>query len=500
MVAMSPTDVRDRLDDRFRLLSGSRRGLERHQTLRHAVQWSYDLLDADERAVLNRCSVFAGGFDLAAAVAVAGQLDEYTVLDLLMALVRKSLLTADQSRGRARYGLLETIRQFAEEQLAAIGESDATRNAHARYYAGQEPAMLELWNSPNQRDAYDWLDTELANLRSAFRWATDRVDLDTAATIATYTAFIGFFPQKYEPITWAEELLDAARAVDHRRLAMLLVIASTCVYAGRSPDTALGHSDAALAFIDDPRYDPFPFGHWCWIGLPHIYLGRPDTLVDLAQREIERTGDPLGLARSCVVFGLVLGGRVDEAMTMAGDVVAAAEAVPNPASLAFALFGYGIASRFGDPLGAINALRRGLVLARESGNTMYGVACAMYLAVLEAEHGDRRAAFDLFAQAISSYHDAGDTLDTTAPMAGLAVFLRRIGRHEPAAITAGYTTNPLTLTLHPEHAGTADHLRDVLGSDRYETLTRQGAAMKPADAVRYAFAEIELARAELDPV
>ena len=67
MLSMTATEVRDRLDDRFRLLVGSRRGLERHQTLRHAVQWSYDLLDADEQALLNRCSVFAGGFDLAGA-------------------------------------------------------------------------------------------------------------------------------------------------------------------------------------------------------------------------------------------------------------------------------------------------------------------------------------------------------------------------------------------------------------------------------------------------
>ena len=67
MLSMTATEVRDRLDDRFRLLVGSRRGLERHQTLRHAVQWSYDLLDADEKTLLNRCSVFAGGFDLAGA-------------------------------------------------------------------------------------------------------------------------------------------------------------------------------------------------------------------------------------------------------------------------------------------------------------------------------------------------------------------------------------------------------------------------------------------------
>ena len=71
-IAMSPAELRERLDDRFRLLAGSRRGLERHQTLRQAVQWSYDLLSTEERDLLDRCAVFAGGFDLDAAVAISG--------------------------------------------------------------------------------------------------------------------------------------------------------------------------------------------------------------------------------------------------------------------------------------------------------------------------------------------------------------------------------------------------------------------------------------------
>ena len=126
MASMTASEVRDRLDHRFRLLVGSRRGLERHHTLRHAVAWSYDLLDDAEKSLLERCSVFAGGFDLQSACAVAGSddLDDYAILDLLDALVRKSLLVADRSSGRTRFSMLETIRQFAEEQLVASGEAD----------------------------------------------------------------------------------------------------------------------------------------------------------------------------------------------------------------------------------------------------------------------------------------------------------------------------------------------------------------------------------------
>jgi predicted ATPase len=138
--SMTATEVRDRLDHRFKLLVGARRGLERHQTLRHAVAWSYDLLDDAERSLLIRCSVFAGAFDLQSACAIAGsdEIDDYAILDLLDALVRKSLLTADRSSGRTRYSMLETIRQFAEDQLVASGAAEQVRGAHARYFAGRE--------------------------------------------------------------------------------------------------------------------------------------------------------------------------------------------------------------------------------------------------------------------------------------------------------------------------------------------------------------------------
>jgi len=148
MVSMTPSEVRDRLDHRFRLLVGSQRGQERHHTLRQAVGWSYDVLDGAEKALLDRCSVFAGGFDLQSACAITGSDDDYAVLDLLDALVRKSLLIADRSSGRTRYSMLETIRQFADEQLAASGAADQVRGAHARYFAGREADVLALWTVP----------------------------------------------------------------------------------------------------------------------------------------------------------------------------------------------------------------------------------------------------------------------------------------------------------------------------------------------------------------
>ena len=260
MVSMSPQDVRDHLGDRFRLLSGSRRGLERHQTLRNTVQWSYDLLDDDERAVLGCCSVFAGGFDLAAATHLCGDgSDEYAVLDRLDSLVRKSLITAEQVGGHARYGMLETIRQFAEEQLAATGPIDEVRDRHARYFADQAVAHWDMWDGPRQRVALDWVDIEFANLRVGFRWAADRGDLATAAAIAAHTVMLGWHLLRYEPIGWVVEILDAATAADVRQLPRLYSAASVYSQIGH-PKAAVGYAQTAVVLAADPRYDPFEPG------------------------------------------------------------------------------------------------------------------------------------------------------------------------------------------------------------------------------------------------
>src|SRR5439155_490710 len=114
--------------------------------LHHAVGWSYDLLDDDEQTVLQRCSVFAGGFDVAAATAICERSDEYTALDDLDSLVRKSLITVEQVDRHARYGMLETIRQFAADPAygpAAVSlQADPATTHSTRDGPGAWPPLL----------------------------------------------------------------------------------------------------------------------------------------------------------------------------------------------------------------------------------------------------------------------------------------------------------------------------------------------------------------------
>ena len=497
MASMTASEVRDRLDQRFRLLVGSRRGLARHHTLRHAVAWSYDLLDDTEKTVLERCSVFAGGFDLHSACAVAGSddLDEYAILDLLNALVRKSLMVADRSSGRTRFSMLETIRQFAEEQLVASGVADEARTAHARYFAGREADILALWDSPRQRDAYDWFTVELPNLRSAFRWAADQGDLDVAAPIATYAGWLGAGVQTLEPIAWAEELIEPARVADHPRLAFLYVIASWCYMTGRI-EAAVRYCDAGQIVLVRSR-EALPFGIEGLLGAVYVAVGQPERCVELCRAQLARRRDTPVYIRASLVMALSVPGSGGEAMDCADGLIEAAEATRNPHMLAWALTAYGAAFGDADPVGALNALSRGLVIAQDSGNRINASTLASVLARLEAEQGDTVSAFDHLTLAIRNFHNAGDTTTIRVPLAILAVLFDRLGRYEPAATIAGFAFSPMPAAL-PEFSTAITHLREVLGDQTYESLARNGETMTTAAMVTYAYDQIDQARTELE--
>jgi len=178
--AMSPVDIAAHLDERFRLLTGKRRGrVERHQTLRATVEWSYQLLDDDERAVFDRLGVFAGTFDEAAAVAVATDdvVDSWTVIDAVASLVAKSMLvTEDGPGGTVRYAMLETLRQYARERLDETRDADRWRRRHAEHYAGWADAAELGLAGP---DATRWMEVirvDLDNFRSAVGWSLDTDD------------------------------------------------------------------------------------------------------------------------------------------------------------------------------------------------------------------------------------------------------------------------------------------------------------------------------------
>src|SRR5271169_4363085 len=174
--SLSVPEISSRLDQRFRLLTGgSRTALPRHQTLRALIDWSYDLLNPEERMMADRLSVFAGGWTLAAAEAVtaAGGTGEWQVLDQLAALVDKSLVQAEQIQGSTRYRLLETVRQYAAERLARQpgAELAATQAAHRDHHLALVETADTFLRGPDEAIWLDRLEVEFDNIRAALAFS-----------------------------------------------------------------------------------------------------------------------------------------------------------------------------------------------------------------------------------------------------------------------------------------------------------------------------------------
>lgn len=184
---LTPRQIADRLDNRFRLLtSGSRTVLPRQQTLRAVVDWSWELLDEDERDVLRRLSVFAGGCDLAAAEAVCGP----AALEALGSLVDKSLVVAAPSGGgEMRYRLLETVAEYAGQRLDESGDRPATERAHLTYYRELARTTDPALRGPGQRAAIELLQREGENMRAALQHAVAEHDEQEALSLVLSLAW-----------------------------------------------------------------------------------------------------------------------------------------------------------------------------------------------------------------------------------------------------------------------------------------------------------------------
>ena len=210
-----------RLSDRFRLLTGgSRTAMPRHRTLRAVVEWSWDLLAADERLLVERLAVFPAGATArsASAVCVDSRLPAADVGDLLLSLVDKSLLTIIDGNP-TRYRMLETIREYGAEQLAERGEAQSARTAHARYFAEVAAAADPVLRTANQLEALATLNTERDNILAGLRYLAESprpedraASLDLALSMAWYWTMIGAFAESAE---WLGLALHATEGIDH---------------------------------------------------------------------------------------------------------------------------------------------------------------------------------------------------------------------------------------------------------------------------------------------
>ena len=189
---LSVDQIAERLDDRFRLLvGGDRTDLPRHQTLQATIDWSYDLLTEPERNLLCRLSGFAGGWSLEAAefVCQGGSISDDLVLDLLSNLVDKSLVIADDAGSQIRYRMLETVREYARQSLAADEDAPTAFNRHVRYFCDLAEEALPHYTASDQVEWLARIECEHDNMRAAFVVCRNQPDLaETGLRLASALA------------------------------------------------------------------------------------------------------------------------------------------------------------------------------------------------------------------------------------------------------------------------------------------------------------------------
>jgi predicted ATPase len=440
--SMSTTEILAHLDHRFRLLSAGRRSAPtRQQTLRAAIDWSYELLDDHERIVLRRLSVFTGSFDLAAAEVVVGGdgIDILDVADLVDRLVDKSLLLVDVGDS-ARFRLLEMIRDYNIERLDEAGETVTVARGHAAYFVAFAVRVGAGLRGPDEIRCADELEREHDNLRVALAWAIANGDADTALRLVMP---FGSFGQRMSAAFGAtgETVAAMEGAVGHPLRPLALGSAAWAAVHRGDFEHAIALAKQALAesaeLPDSP--DRLSVRGRVVIGVMPIGLVVPSDLPLVALAEEGRAvatelADPFEQVQSHIGSATAHTGLVD-----AEAALRLARELQNPSMLAYSMAIVAIFLMSSDPLRARKLAHEAGEIAVQLKNIDQIVLCRNALAGVEVTAGDKLAALRLYSASVERALTEGDTGYTlTSSLWGVAHSLEALGDLDGALVLATY--------------------------------------------------------------
>ena len=490
---LSLADLAARLEDRFTLLTGgARTSLPRHQTLRAVVDWSYELLDSDERSLFSALSVFAGGFTLEAAEAVAEP--DLEVLDLLDHLVDKSLVIADiEDGGEARYRMLETLRRYAEKALIDRYEADTVAARHVSYFLGlAEEARLKL-RGPDP-GWYSRLDQEHDNLRKALGWALGSDDQQEAAA-GLAVALREFWQVRghwREAQRWLDLSLEKAEHLPTNVRGRLDHAAGVISAMRRDYRRAFPHLEAALvAFRNtgDPNDTANALFDLAQAVARHGDYEKAKELLSEGRRLYQANGNETGVAEAdCVLAQVAVfrddlqtaalhGREAQERFERAGDQYGEAWVLSVLGERAYA----------DDDLDEAEKLfRKAATLAEEIGIPQFVANGLQGLGDVEAARGRYRNAERLLAESLRINREIGDTLFVAGVLASLAELAARRGDHVRAARLWGHDQRlreELGRLPARRRGGRYDHAavelraiaREALGEEQFAQSMSEGA-------------------------
>ena len=464
--AMSVNQIADRVEDRFRLLTSGRRDvLPRHQTLRALIEWSCDLLTPAERVLFSRLAVFSSGWTLEAceAVCVGGTVEEWLVLDLLTALVDKSLIITDYVDGQYRYSLLETVHDYCWETLGASGEEQAMRELHRDYFVALAEKLAPRL-AEGDPAALSQIEVEHDNMRAALEFCVNapagrEAGLRLACALARFWEVRGYSRE------------------------------------GR------GHFDALLAGSKGAEPNALTAQALTGAGILAFRSGDFDAARTLHESSLsiwQRLGDEPKVAEALENLGNVAEdqGHFEEARTLYAQALEINRMVGKTASEALNLGNLGSASAMlGDFDAANRYVGESLELSRRIGNQRC-IGFSLYCAGLTAyRHGDYAAARDRFNgsmqvwQAIGSRLGMAFCLEAFFELAAVADADAKAVTLYAAAISVRQTIGePPPPIRDTEYRAVLDTVRARLDPAAYDTAYSRGQALSTEDAIAEALA------------
>jgi predicted ATPase/class 3 adenylate cyclase len=506
--AMSPVEIAAHLDERFRILTGKRRGrMERQQTLRATVDWSYQLLSSAERAVFDRLGIFAGGFDLEAAtdIAVTELLDAWEVREAIASLVAKSMLLAeDGAGGSTRYSMLETLRAFARDQLDQSDDTDRWRRRHAEYYAKFAEAFAVGAQGPDDQVWMRRLVADLDNIHAAIAWGLDRADPDDVALAVRSIAALAAFARALGSTTISSMAVRATAAVVDGPSAWRSAVFTLASY----HELTQGRSERALEFahlavqdgIVAESLSPWqPYQNLIFAELMTGGYEQAHALIERG-RVAFAEADPVSEGMFLATIGtfLALLGRDEDARLVSERAVDLAHATGSQHMLVTALASLAWALQRSDPEAALARVDEVAGYFRD-GVRQSPVEGSLYAlgGGLRARLGDDAGAFEYLHRAACVTRDDGGHPQFAAVLDWSVPLLAKFGRRDAAAVFLGALTQGVLANVSNYLVSGAytrqraiERLRASLSDAQVDPLLDRGARMTFDEIAAYAIEQL----------
>ena len=507
--SLTVPEISSRLDQRCRLLTGgSRTALPRHQTLRALIDWSYDLLTPGEQIVLDRLSVFAGGWTLEAAEAVtsAGEAGEWQVLDHLAALVGKSLVQADEISGSTRYRLLETVRHYAAERLARRSgpELDQTRAVHRDYYLALVETADTHLRGPDEAAWLDRIEAEFDNIRAALAFsladpASAEPGLRLAAGLHRFCNMRGHGGEILQALSVLLERPDAQAPTRTRARALTVTCHLLDFFGGDAAPSSMADEALRIArALADDAVAADAVAQLCWLSFEHgdlpAALARIDDAVGLARRAADPRLVAYVLSRRAVFNSEA--GNLDAAFADNQEAIALSRAAGDNYRLATTLANLAIDEHATGKLRMARAhLQEASTLADNLGYQNLSAGLHQNLGLVDLVDGNPRHARRHFLDSLDTARITGFTSYVHGALLGLALAAGADRDPAAAATLHGVADEQRELggrAFQALEAGLRDRdharLRATLGKTAFEAAYARGRTLSQADAIALATA------------